>query len=183
MNMFHCISHATGTCFIVFHMPQEHVSLYFICHRNMFHCISYATGTCFSVFHMPQEHVSLYFICHRNMFQCISYATGTCFTVLHMPQEHVSLYFICHSNMFHCISYATGTFFTVFHMPQEHFSYPDVTIDNQEIEIVDDFKFQCILINEHIKWTSHTESIETVNHNIRKETSLAPLRSSDLIIW
>ena len=30
---------------------------------------------------------------------------------------------------------------------------------DEEIEVVDDFKFLCIIINNHIKCTSHTESI------------------------
>ena len=44
---------------------------------------------------------------------------------------------------------------TVFHMPQKHVSYTKINIDDQ-IDIVDDFKFLCIIIIKHIKLTSRT---------------------------
>ena len=48
---------------------------------------------------------------------------------------------------------------TVFHMPQKHVLYPKITLIDEEIEIVNDFKFLGIILNKHMKWTSHTESI------------------------
>ena len=47
---------------------------------------------------------------------------------------------------------------TVFHIPQKHV-YQENTIMDKEIEAVDDFKVLGIIINKHIKWTSHTKSI------------------------
>ena len=41
-------------------------------------------------------------------------------------------------------------------MPQENIVYPKQSIDGQEIEVIFDFKFICIIINKHIKWASHT---------------------------
>ena len=43
-------------------------------------------------------------------------------------------------------------------MPQKHVVYRKITIMDEEID-VDDFKFLCIIVNMHIKWSSHTESI------------------------
>ena len=48
---------------------------------------------------------------------------------------------------------------TVFHMPQKHVLYPKVILIDEEIEIVNDFIFLGIILNKHMKWTSHTESI------------------------
>ena len=33
------------------------------------------------------------------------------------------------------------------------------TLIDEEIEVVSDFKFLGIILNKHMKWTSHTESI------------------------
>ena len=44
-------------------------------------------------------------------------------------------------------------------MPQKHVLYPKITLIDEEIEIVNDFKFLGIILNKHMKWTSHTESI------------------------
>ena len=48
---------------------------------------------------------------------------------------------------------------TVFHIPQKHVLYPKITLIDEEIEIVNDFKFIGIILNKHMKWTSHAESI------------------------
>ena len=42
---------------------------------------------------------------------------------------------------------------------QKYVSYPTITIEDHDIEVVDDFKFLYIIINNHIKCLSHTESI------------------------
>ena len=34
--------------------------------------------------------------------------------------------------------------------------------EDEEIEIVNDFKFLGIILNKHMKWTSHTESIANI---------------------
>ena len=43
---------------------------------------------------------------------------------------------------------------------QKHVLYPKITLIDEEIEIVNNFKFLDIILNKHMKWTSHTESIE-----------------------
>ena len=42
----------------------------------------------------------------------------------------------------------------VFYMRLKHV-YPKFNIIDEEIEVVDEFKFLCIIINKHIKWMSH----------------------------
>ena len=48
---------------------------------------------------------------------------------------------------------------TVFHTQQKHITYPDVSINNTHVEIVDDFKLLGITINKHLKWHTHIENI------------------------
>ena len=48
---------------------------------------------------------------------------------------------------------------TVFHMPKKTCFIPNKTLIDEEIYIVSNFKFICIILNKHMKWTSHTKSI------------------------
>ena len=52
---------------------------------------------------------------------------------------------------------------TVFHMPQKHFSYLKMAIDDH---VDDDFKFLGIIIDKHVKWALHAESIANKILNI-----------------
>ena len=45
---------------------------------------------------------------------------------------------------------------TVFHMPQKHVLYPKITLIDEEILIVNEFKFLDTMLNQHMKWTSYT---------------------------
>ena len=48
---------------------------------------------------------------------------------------------------------------TVFHTQQKHIPYPDIIIDDTEVDIVSDFKLLGITVNKHLKWTTHIENI------------------------
>ena len=48
---------------------------------------------------------------------------------------------------------------TVFHTSQRIVQYPSITINDTNVEIVDDFKFLGITLNKHLKWTTHTDMI------------------------
>ena len=48
---------------------------------------------------------------------------------------------------------------TVFHTPQRIVKYPPITINDTTVEVVDDFKFLGIMLNKHLKWTTHTDMI------------------------
>ena len=41
-------------------------------------------------------------------------------------------------------------------MPQKHVLHPKITIIDEEILIVNDFKCLGIILTKHMKWTSHT---------------------------
>jgi len=47
----------------------------------------------------------------------------------------------------------------VFHMPQRLVTYPNIHIENIQIEYVDTFNFLGILIDKNIKWKSHIDYI------------------------
>ena len=48
---------------------------------------------------------------------------------------------------------------TVFHTSHRIVQYPSITINDTDVEIVDDFKFLGIMLNKHLKWTTHTDMI------------------------
>ena len=48
---------------------------------------------------------------------------------------------------------------TVFHTSQRIVQYPSITINDTNVEIMDDFKFLGIMLNKHLKWTTHTDMI------------------------
>ena len=48
---------------------------------------------------------------------------------------------------------------TVFHTSQRIVQCPSITINDTNVEIVDDFKFLGIMLNKHLKWTTHTDMI------------------------
>ena len=54
---------------------------------------------------------------------------------------------------------STKTKMTVFHTQQKHIPYPDIIIDDTEVDIVSDFKLLGITVNKHLKWTTHIENI------------------------
>ena len=49
--------------------------------------------------------------------------------------------------------------FILFHMPQKKIVVPNLSIDNTEIECVDEFNFLGITIHKHLKWDPHISSI------------------------
>ena len=48
---------------------------------------------------------------------------------------------------------------TVFHTSQRIVQYPSITINDTNAEIVNEFKILGIMLNMHIKWTTHTDMI------------------------
>ena len=48
---------------------------------------------------------------------------------------------------------------TVFHTSQRIAQYPSITINDTNVEVVDDFTFLGIMLNKHSKWTTHTDMI------------------------
>ena len=50
---------------------------------------------------------------------------------------------------------------TVFHTSQRIVQYPSITINDTNVKVVDDFKFCGIMLNIHLKWTTHTDMIAT----------------------
>ena len=48
---------------------------------------------------------------------------------------------------------------TVFHTSQRIVQYPPITINDTNAEIVNEFKILGIMLNMHIKWTTHTDMI------------------------
>ena len=54
---------------------------------------------------------------------------------------------------------STNTKMTVYHTQQNHITYPDIRINNSNVDIVDDFKLLGITINKHLKWNTHVENI------------------------
>ena len=51
---------------------------------------------------------------------------------------------------------------TVFHTSQRIVQYPSITINDTNVEVVDDFKFLDIMLNKHLKWTAHTDMIANI---------------------
>ena len=47
---------------------------------------------------------------------------------------------------------------TVFHTSQRIVQYPSITINDTNVEVVDDFKFLGFVLNRHLKWTTHNDS-------------------------
>ena len=48
---------------------------------------------------------------------------------------------------------------TVFYTSLRIVQYPSITINDTNVEVVDHFKFLGIMLNKHLKWTTHTDII------------------------
>ena len=53
----------------------------------------------------------------------------------------------------------TKTKMTIFHTPHREGIYPNIRINNTSVETVGEFKFLGILIDKHLKWSTHIEFI------------------------
>ena len=53
----------------------------------------------------------------------------------------------------------TKTKMTIFHIQKRDVSYPTIFMNTSLVDIVDYFKFLGIMINKHLKWTTHIEYI------------------------
>ena len=47
---------------------------------------------------------------------------------------------------------------TIFHISKRIVRYPSITINDTNVEVVDDFKFLGIMLNKHLKLTTHTDT-------------------------
>ena len=51
------------------------------------------------------------------------------------------------------------TEYMVFHQPQKDVNYPILYINNIQIDVVENFNFLGITVNEHLSWTSHVAKV------------------------
>ena len=47
---------------------------------------------------------------------------------------------------------------TIFHISKRIVRYSSITINDTNVEVVDDFKFLGIMLNKHLKLTTHTDT-------------------------